>query len=163
MAPRAPKEVPRRPQEASRWQQDGPKTAPRRPQDGSKSLPSRIPKQLHVSLSPASPKMSPRSPRDPPREPPEATQEVPKSSKQAPRGPQEARKMPPRGSQEAPTSPIFTIKVSISCGRGSIFLSYTVACNMSPLGRRRGPALRAESGGGRREVRPKAARCVRPR
>ena len=29
------------------------------------------------------------------------------------------------------------------------------ACNMSPLGRRRGPALRAESGGGRREVRPR--------
>ena len=39
-------------------------------------------------------------------------------------------------------------------------MSYPVACNMSPLGRRRGPALRAESGGGRREVRPEAARCV---
>ena len=75
-------------------------------------------------------------------------------------GSQEAPKRPPRAPQEAPRSSIFNIKISIFCGRGSIFLSYPVACNMSPLGRRRGPALRAESGGGRREVRPEAARCV---
>ena len=38
--------------------------------------------------------------------------------------------------------------MSSSCGRGCVsHLSYQVACNMSPLGSRRGPALRAESGG----------------
>ena len=39
--------------------------------------------------------------------------------------------------------------------------SYPTACNMSPLGRRRGPALRAECGGGLREVRPKASQLCR--
>ena len=33
--------------------------------------------------------------------------------------------------------------MSIFCGRGSLFASYPIACNMSPLGSRRGPALRA--------------------
>ena len=59
--------------------------------------------------------------------------------KRPPRGPQETPKRP----QEAPYSPL---KLSVLCGRGSIFLTYQVACNMSPLGSRRGPALRDESG-----------------
>ena len=65
---------------------------------------------------------------------------------EAPRGAQEASKTPPRGSKRPPRGPrslIFNIKTSISCGRGYIFLSYPLACNMSPLGSRRGPALRA--------------------
>ena len=62
-------------------------------------------------------------------------------------GSQEAPKRLPRGPQEVARSHSFTIKMSILCGRGSIFVSYPVACNMSPLGSRRGPALRAESGG----------------
>ena len=69
---------------------------------------------------------------------------------EAPRGAQEASKTPPRGSKRpprGPRSPIVNIKMSILRGRGCIFLSYPLACNMSPLGSRRGPALRAESGG----------------
>ena len=49
----------------------------------------------------------------------------------------------PRGAQEAPRSSILIVKISILCRRGSLVASYPVACNMSPLGSRRGPALRA--------------------
>ena len=148
MTPRTPKDTPRRPQEEPRWRQDGPKTTPRRPQDDSKSLPSRIPKQCDVSFTPQSPEMRPRSPQNPTREAQEAPKEPPRGPKRPPRGSQEA----PRGPQEASKRPLigptFTIKLSSSCRRGCVsHLSYQVACNMSPLGSRRGPALRAESGG----------------
>ena len=135
--PKSPQGAPRWPQEVPRWLQVGPKTAPRRPQDDSKPLPSRIQNQLYVSLTSPSPKMSPRSPQNPPRETPDA-----------PKEPLRGPKRPPRGSQEAPRGPqeafIFSVRMNISCGSGCIsHLSYQVACNMSPLGRRRGPALRA--------------------
>ena len=74
-----------------------------------------------------------------------------------PRGSQETSKRHPRG----PKRPQLHHENEHFLWEGCYFSSYPVACNMSPLGRRRGPALRAESGGGRREVRPEAARCVR--
>ena len=56
-----------------------------------------------------------------------------------PRGPQEAPKRPPRG----PKKPHLHDKNEHFVWEGCYFPSYPVACNMSPLGRRRGPALRA--------------------
>ena len=151
MTPRAPQELQRKPQDGPRRSQDGAKMAPRRPQDGPKTTPSRFQAAFQNNVMLASLPNLPRCAQDRPRTPPGKPKRPPKSSQEAPRGPQEAPKAP-RGPQEASTRPLigptFTIKMSSSCGRGCVsHLSYQDACNMSPLGSRRGPALRAESGG----------------
>ena len=55
------------------------------------------------------------------------------------RRPQEAPQRPPRG----PKKPHLRHKNEHFVWEGCYFASYLLACNMSPLGRRRGPALRA--------------------
>ena len=56
-----------------------------------------------------------------------------------PRGSQETSKRHPRG----PKRPQLHHENEHFLWEGCYFSSYPVACNMSPLGRRRGPALRA--------------------
>ena len=155
MAPRGAQEPPRGPQEAPRELQEaprGPQDAPRRPQDGPKTAPRRLqvaPKshakttlcQLNFNISRDPSKIPLGPPSGSPKRPQRSPQEAPRDPQRPPRDPQEPPKRPPRGH-------IFSMKINISCGRGcNSHLSYQVACNMSPLGRRRGPALRAESGG----------------
>ena len=85
--------------------------------------------------------MPPRPPRDPPRSPKRSQRDSQEAPRGSPRRPQEALRRP----QDSPRGPIFTIKISISCRSGcNSHLSYQIACHMSPSGRRRGPALRAE-------------------
>ena len=111
MAPRAPKEAPRRPPEAPRWLQVGPKTAPRWtqdgpkspktaprwPQDGSKSAPSRFQIAFERHLNSKTFQHAPKTALGPPGGAPRGPQELPKA-------PQEAPKRLPRGPQEAPNS-----------------------------------------------------------
>ena len=113
--------------------------APRRLQDDSKTLPSRIEKQSYVNLSSQSPEMPLRPPRNPPRSPKRLPKRPPRRQQEAPRSSQEASKRPPRDpkvTHRHHKSEHFVLE-------GFSFLSYPIACNMSPLGRRRGPALRA--------------------
>ena len=163
-APRRPQEAPRAPQEAPRRAQGGPRGGPRRSQDGPKSLPRRIQDEtesrLIRAMLPRRPQESRRGPKWPPsgsKEPPRGPQESPSFTQERPRSLQEPPKRPPRGLQD----PIFSFRMAISCERGRTFNASPLACNMSPLGRRRGPALRAESGG-RPEGR-RLARSVRSR
>ena len=150
-APRAPQDAPRRPQDSPKRPQDGPKMAPRPLQDDPKMTPSRFQVAFQNNFMLAYLPHLPRCPQDRPRMPPESPKIPPRSPQEAPRGPQEVPKRPqetPKRSQEAPKRPprahIFILKLCISRGRGCIsHLSYQVACNMSPLGSRRGPALRA--------------------
>ena len=164
--PRGPKTAPRSPKRAprgSKMRPGGAREGPRRPQDGPKSLPRRIQDEaesrLIRAMLPRRPQESRRGPKWPPsgsKEPPRGPQESPSRPQERPRSPQEPPKRPPRGLQD----PTFSFRMASSCERGCTFNASPLACNMSPLGRRRGPALRAEYGGGRREVRPEAARSV---
>ena len=159
---RGPRTMPRGAKTTSRGpkrRQDEPKMAPRRPQDGPKSLPRRIQDEAESCLIRA---MLPRRSRREPKRPQVAPKRlqrafkrsprVPKVPIERPRSPQEPPKRPPRGLQD----PTFSFRMAISCERGRTFNASPLACNMSPLGRRRGPALRAESGG-----RPEGRRLAR--
>ena len=130
--------------------QGGPKTAPRRPQVASKTHPRRSRKLPHKSdvtktppREPQRPQVAPKRPQRAPKRPPRGPQESRSLPIERPRSPQEPPKRPPRGLQD----PTFSFRMAISCERGCTFNASPLACNMSPLGRRRGPALRAESGG----------------
>ena len=87
--------------------------------------------------------MAPKRPQRAPKRPPRGPQGSRSLPIERPRSPQEPPKRPPRGLQD----PTFSFRMAISCERGRTFNASPLACNMSPLGRRRGPALRAESGG----------------
>ena len=126
--------------------QEGPKKTPRRPQDDPKTAPRRFGfacrRQLLTQMLPRCAQDGPRGPKRPPtgpQEPPRGPQEPPRGSRERPSGPQEAPQRPPRGLHEL----IFSLRMAISCGRGVVFQAPHKACDMSPLGRRRGPALRA--------------------
>ena len=162
-APKSPQESPRRAQEGPKRPQDGPKRDPRRSQDGpktatgwlraaSQTYSKTVLSYLNFKIGQDAPKTTPGSPQGAPRDPLQAPQRPPRGPKRPPMDPQAASRRPqeaPRRPQDSPRGTIFTVKSSISCGRGGISqLSYQVACDMSPLGRRRGPALRAQSGGG---------------
>ena len=149
MAPRSPQDGPRRPQ-------DGPKTPPRRLQDASSTLLLLASLSLDEESSRASPQEASKRPQETPRGPPKAPKRLPRGPQEAPKKPQEAPKRPPRRPQDAPKA-ILRRKLEISKNLQKLMLFVTFrffrrmashwACNMSPLGCRRGPALRAESGG----------------
>ena len=111
---------------------------------------------------------APRCPQEAPKSLPRRPQDAPRGSREAPRGSQEAPKRPSRPilrpswrhlgailRTRSPKRPQLHHENEHFLWEGCYFSAYPVACNMSPLGRRRGPALRAESGGGLREVRPR--------
>ena len=103
----------------------GAKMGPRRPQDGPKTT-ARGPQRL------------PRGLQDPPRRP----QETPRRPQEDPRGSQEASKTLPGGPKKIPRGSQEAFRVG-GVAYSTHAHNYKVACNVSPLGRRRGPALRA--------------------
>ena len=153
---RWPREAPKTPQERPKSPQGGPKTAPRGskmaprwPHDGLKTAnfhPSSFQVASKLASSrPCSTKLPPSRRQDgsswqlgstwphlgptwPHLGPPNCLQDGPKT---------------PQDSNLTPTSPHLQHKNKHSVWEGSYFLTYPMACNMSPLGRRRGPALRA--------------------
>ena len=151
IAPDGPRWLHKGPKLAPSWPQDGPKTASRRSPDGSKSHLQRIVTHLILTFVMTTPAEASKCLQEAPKIAPGAAQGAPRGPQGAPKRPPEAPKRPPkapRGLQEAPQRPqrghVFIVKMSISCGRGCIsHSSYHVAGNMSPLGRSRGPALRA--------------------
>ena len=114
MPPRRPQDAPRRPQDDPKTAQDAPKMAPRRPQDDPKTRQD-------------GPKTAPRRPQDDPK------------TASSPRGLQEA---PKRLQETHPDYKDMHFVWEVFHFRTHAH-NYKVACNMSPLGRRRGPALRA--------------------
>ena len=133
--PKSPKEAPRRPQEEPSSPQDGPKTAPRQLQDGSESLPFRLFSygfsNVFATLGHLTSNLSPT-----------CLQDAILLAKLPPRWLQVASKTSGGGPLGCPLCQTTVLKVFAFIQDGR-FLSDPVACNMSPLGRRRGPALRA--------------------
>ena len=174
MAPRGPQDDPRRPQDGPKTASRRPKTTPRRLQDAFESKRCLLHLSLGEEISRRSPKMAPKThprapkrPQEAPTSPQEAPKRPPRGPPEVPRGSQKAPKRLPRRLQDAPKAILskntemqqnirkpdenhcFPLSEASNMAASSHLgrLASHWACNMSPLGCRRGPALRAESGG----------------